>query len=245
MTLYQPTRKMYNLARNNKFKQETTEMKKDIDYFDCEFYSNPIVGIAKGMLGEIDKTYSSGYATVSDPAYDINTTTRVYYPSTSNRTCDCGDTCTCVGRAKPNMKFEDILDDVESVIFNEPATIVTFSDGSKVCVKACSKDTFNKETGLIYAIIKRLYANEVERKTGYLRSTGLGEKIAKILKNAVDQKEKERERRRKQKEKQAKKEKAEAEKANAEAEKETLANEVSEQAAKEAVDQIYNEQPKK
>jgi predicted nucleotidyltransferase len=83
---------------------------------------------------------------------------------------------------------------------------VTFSDGSKVCVKACKKDTFNKETGLIYAIIKRLYANDVEKKTGYLRATGLGEKINKLLNNATDQKEVERERRRKQKAKQAKKE---------------------------------------
>ena len=87
------------------------------------------------------------------------------------------------------IKFSDVLNDVKEVIFNDPATIVTFSDGSKVCVKACSKDTFNKETGLIYAIVKRLYADDVEKKTGYLRSVGLGEKISKLVANATDQQE--------------------------------------------------------
>ena len=158
-----------------------------------------------------DEPHKPGYITASGPVYDTNKTNRMY-PSTSDRTCHCGDSCGC--ETKPDMKFKDILNDVKSVIFNDPATIVTFSDGSKVCVKACSKDTFNKETGLIYAIIKRLYANEIEKGTGYLRSSGLGEKIAKIVNNAVDQKEMERERRRK--EKRAKKEKAKAEKAKTE-----------------------------
>ena len=157
-----------------------------------------------------DEPHKPGYITASGPVYDTNKTTGMY-PSTSDRNCNCGDSCGCGGKTKPDMKFKDILNDVKSVIFNEPATIVTFSDGSKVCVKACSKDTFNKETGLIYAIIKRLYANEIEKGTGYLRSSGLGEKITKIVNNAVDQKERERERRRKQKEKQVKKEKAKAE----------------------------------
>lgn len=141
-------------------------------------------------------------------------------------------------KSKATIKFKDILDDVKQVIYNEPATIVTFSDGSKVCVKCCEKDKFSKEAGLIYAIVKRLYANDIEQKSGYMKSTGLGEKLNKLINGALDQKEQERERRRKQKEKQAKKEKAEAEKSN-------LANEVSEQAAKEAVDQIYNEPAKK
>lgn len=192
-------------------------MKRDID-FDHELGADVLMAVDNILFGG-----RHGYATVSGPAYDTNTTTMVY-PSTSDRTCTCGGSCTCVGRAT-EVKFKDILDDVESVIFNEPATIVTFSDGSKVCVKACSKDTFNKETGLIYAIIKRLYANEMEKKTGYLRSSGLGEKITKILNNAIDQKEKERERRRKQKEKLAKKEKAEAEQANVDVEAEKDNNE--------------------
>ena len=155
---------------------------------------------ANGQMG--NRTHSYGWASTEEPLEEgKHYTISGVYPTVSDRTCDCGDSCTCVGKAKPNVRFEDILDDVQQVIFNEPATIVTFSDGTKVCVKACSKDTFNKETGLIYAILKRLYANDVEEKTGYLRSSGLGEKINKILHMATDQKEQERERRRKQKEK--------------------------------------------
>lgn len=122
----------------------------------------------------------------------------------------------CQEYKAPTIEFKDILDDVKQVIYNEPATIVTFSDGSKVCVKCCEKDKFSKEAGLIYAIVKRLYSNDIEKKSGYMKSTGLGEKLNKLIKGALDQKEQERERRRKQKEKQAKKEKAAAEKAEAE-----------------------------
>ena len=190
-------------------------MKHGID-FDPALGMGLLMTIEDMLFGNgtvLDEPHQPGYITATGTVYDTDKTNRMY-PSTSDRNFNCGDSCCCGGKTKPDMKFKDILNDIKSVIFNEPATIVTFSDGSKVCVKACSKDTFNKETGLIYAIIKRLYANEIEKSTGYLRSSGLGEKIAKIVNNAVDQKEMERERRRK--EKRAKKEKAKAEKAKTE-----------------------------
>ena len=147
-----------------------------------------------------DIPHSYGWAATEEPLIEgKNYTISRVYPATSDLTCDCGGTSTCARKSKPKVCFDDILDDVRQVIYNDPATIVTFSDGSKVCVKACSKDTFNKETGLIYAIIKRLYANDVEDNTGYLRSKGLGEKISKIINKSIDQKEAERVRRRKQK----------------------------------------------
>lgn len=149
---------------------------------------------------------------------------------------DCHEDCGKSTSSKPSLR--NILDDVKHVIYNDPATIVTFSDGTTVCVKACEKDKFSKETGLIYAIVKRLYANDIEEKTNYLLSRGLGEKISKIVDNAVDQKELERQRRAKRKAKAEKKAALEAEKAA----KAKLANEVSEKAAKEAVEQIYNDE---
>ena len=141
-----------------------------------------------------------------------------YDPFTKYETVDVDTepTYTCTYTAPDSIKFMDVLDDVKQVIYNEPATIVTFSDGSKVCVKCCEKDKFSKEAGLIYAIVKRLYANDIEKKSGYMKSTGLGEKLNKLITGALDQKEQERERRRKQKEKkekQAKKEKDKTEKA--------------------------------
>lgn len=135
-------------------------------------------------------------------------------------------TCTCKSNS---LKFKDILDDIDSVIFNDPATIVTFKDGTKVCVKACENDTFTKEAGLMYALVKRLYANDID-DNGYLRSRGLGEKIGKVIEGAYDQKKAEADKRAKQREKAKRKEAAKA--------KEKLANEVSEQAAKEACEQI-------
>ena len=113
-------------------------------------------------------------------------------------------TCSCKSRT---LKFKNILDDIESVIFNDPATIVTFKDGTKVCVKACEKDTFTKEAGLMYALVKRLYANDID-ENGYLRSKGLGEKIGKVIEGAYDQKKAEADKRAKQREKAKRKEEA-------------------------------------
>ena len=146
--------------------------------------------------------------------------------------------CTCSCKSK-GLKFKDILDDIDQVIFNDPATIVTFKDGSKVCVKACEKDTFTKEAGLMYALVKRLYANDID-DNGYLKSRGLGEKINKVIEGAFDQKKAEADKRAKQRAKAKAKEAKKAELDTKEA-KEQLANEVSEQAAKEAVDQVYSD----
>ena len=140
-------------------------------------------------------------------------------------------TCSCSCKSSNSMMFKDIIDDIDSVIFNDPATIVTFKDGSKVCVKACEKDTFSKEAGLMYAIVKRLYANDID-ENGYLKSTGLGADINRIINDAFDQKKAEADKRAKLRAK------AKAKEAKA---KEQLANEVSEKAAKEACEQVYEQ----
>ena len=106
-------------------------------------------------------------------------------------------------REEPS-KCSNLLDDIEQIIFNDPATIVTFKDGTKVCVKACKTDKFSKETGLIYALVKRLYANDTD-ENGYLKSRGLGEKISKLVEGAIDQKKIEAERKAKRDAKKAKK----------------------------------------
>lgn len=60
------------------------------------------------------------------------------------------------------------------VIFNEPATIVFWNDGTKTIVKCSEHDTFTKEGGFAAALAKKMY------KTGGIK---------KILKGSVDQKE--------------------------------------------------------
>lgn len=48
----------------------------------------------------------------------------------------------------------------ERVIFNDPATIVFWDDGSKTVVKCQPGDVFDKEKGLALAYVKRLYNNK-------------------------------------------------------------------------------------
>ena len=119
-------------------------------------------------------------------AKNKNTIT-IKYDNSTPCTCSCNKNDNAPNNDDDSDNTSDILDDIKQVIFNDPATIVTFSDGTKVCVKANENDKFSKEVGLMYALVKRLYANDVD-ENGYLKSTGLGEKINKIIKNAVDQK---------------------------------------------------------
>lgn len=49
---------------------------------------------------------------------------------------------------------------IENVIFNDPATIIFWLDGSKTVVKCQPGDTFSKELGLAMAICKKVYDNK-------------------------------------------------------------------------------------
>ncbi|MDD2952522.1 MAG: hypothetical protein PHC95_05080 [Parabacteroides sp.] len=60
----------------------------------------------------------------------------------------------------PEFRFEDPNKfEIENVIFNNPATIVIWKDGSKTVVKCQPGEVFSKETGLAMAISKRAYGN--------------------------------------------------------------------------------------
>lgn len=49
---------------------------------------------------------------------------------------------------------------IKKVIFNDPATIVCWIDGTKTVVKCQEGDTFDKEKGLAMAIIKKMSGNK-------------------------------------------------------------------------------------
>jgi hypothetical protein len=51
------------------------------------------------------------------------------------------------------------LPEIKNVIFNDPATIVFWADDTKTVVKCQEGDTFNPETGLAMAIVKKMYGN--------------------------------------------------------------------------------------
>lgn len=61
-------------------------------------------------------------------------------------------------RYNDNLKLKDLK--IKNVIFNDPATIVWFNDGSKTVVKCQKDEVFDKEKGLAMAIVKRLYGNK-------------------------------------------------------------------------------------
>lgn len=60
------------------------------------------------------------------------------------------------------------IDGIKNVIYNDPATIVFWDDGTKTVVKCQVGEQFDKEKGLAMAILKKLYGgasyNEVFKK---------------------------------------------------------------------------------
>lgn len=48
---------------------------------------------------------------------------------------------------------------IKKVIFNDPATIVIWTDGTKTVVKCSENDIFDPEKGLAMAIVKKVYGN--------------------------------------------------------------------------------------
>ena len=64
--------------------------------------------------------------------------------------------------AKKNniVKFGMCSVSIRKVIFNDPATIVLWSDGTKTVVKCGPEDSFNMEKGLAMAIVKKMAGND-------------------------------------------------------------------------------------
>lgn len=58
------------------------------------------------------------------------------------------------------LEFDSVIvPEIKSVIFNEPATIVLWIDGTKTVVKA-KNEKFDPEKGLAMAIAKKAYGNK-------------------------------------------------------------------------------------
>lgn len=50
--------------------------------------------------------------------------------------------------------------EIDRVIYNGPATIVFWDDGDKTVVKCHEGDTYDKEKGLAFACMKKMYGNK-------------------------------------------------------------------------------------
>jgi len=73
--------------------------------------------------------------------------------------------CNSSGITTPKQKAMDLI---KRVIFNDPATIVIWSDGTKTVVKCDDRDEFDPEKGLAMAICKKHFGggfyNDIFRK---------------------------------------------------------------------------------
>ena len=65
--------------------------------------------------------------------------------------------------------------EIKKIIFNNPATIVYWEDGTKTVVKCGSGDTWDKEKGLAMCFVKKLLGNK----------GNFNEKIKKYVKEDV------------------------------------------------------------
>lgn len=65
-------------------------------------------------------------------------------------------------QAKKNdiVRFGMCRVSIHKVIFNDPATIVLWSDGSKTVVKCGPEDSYDMEKGLAMAIVKKMAGND-------------------------------------------------------------------------------------
>lgn len=65
--------------------------------------------------------------------------------------------------AEKTMRFESCKPTIKNIIFNDPATIVMWSDGTKTVVKCGENDIFDPEKGVAMACMKKLLGTN---KTG-------------------------------------------------------------------------------
>ena len=59
--------------------------------------------------------------------------------------------------------YEEFATGIKKVIFNGPATIVIWVDGSKTVVKCAKGDGYSKFSGLAIAMCKRMYGTDFKR----------------------------------------------------------------------------------
>ena len=59
--------------------------------------------------------------------------------------------------------YEEFATGIKKVIFNGPATIVIWVDGSKTVVKCAEGDRYSKFSGLAIAMCKRMYGTDFKR----------------------------------------------------------------------------------
>lgn len=76
---------------------------------------------------------------------------------------------------------------ISRVIFNKDKTIVTFKDNTKIVVTCGANDTYDRQTAIVYAIVKRIFWKGKYDKKGNLDTAGFYSWIQKLVDTAYDQ----------------------------------------------------------
>lgn len=75
---------------------------------------------------------------------------------------------------------------IKRVAYSGNRTIVWFVDDSKVIVSCSGHDTYDRQTAVAYALVKRLFGT-VDPKTGLVDGAGIGRKLEDIAAKGFDQ----------------------------------------------------------
>ena len=107
--------------------------------------------------------------------------------------CKCGNTD---GDKKIDDESEEIDLTIDYIIYNDPATIVFWSDGTKTVVKCAPGQKFNKYFGFCAAVTKRIFGTnslvnrivesgtDAKPKKSTVKAKKSGKKTMKSRKNA-------------------------------------------------------------
>ena len=103
--------------------------------------------------------------------------------------------------ASKKMKYIPTMSEIpiSRVTYSGDTTVVFFTDGTKTTVKCSSNDTYDRQTAIVYALVKRLFGKlgryDTKTKKLYeneIDGNGLGTKLEKIAAAGFDQDEEKR-----------------------------------------------------
>ena len=102
-----------------------------------------------------------------------------------------------VPKAKAEGYFNTIPEiPISRVTYSGDTTVVFFTDGTKTTVKCSSNDTYDRQTAIVYALVKRMFGKigryDSKTKKFYeneIDGNGLGTKLEKIADAGFDQDE--------------------------------------------------------
>lgn len=71
--------------------------------------------------------------------------------------------CRCTPSVALKWRHPGQIPEIKKVIFNPPATIVMWEDGTKTVVKCRKGEEYSKEAGLAFCVMKKTYGSKFHR----------------------------------------------------------------------------------